>query len=115
MLEEAKEGRDEEYYEYETGAKRRTVSIVNVLPVLNGAVDPDQPASQAAYEKLSKAEKKQIKRDLLEFSKKTTQRKNKDEQRKNLIETEEDLEAKICEGSEASSILKDHRKKNQKQ
>eukprot|EP00353_Schmidingerella_taraikaensis_P017356 CAMPEP_0185623832 /NCGR_PEP_ID=MMETSP0436-20130131/60154_1 /TAXON_ID=626734 ORGANISM="Favella taraikaensis, Strain Fe Narragansett Bay" /NCGR_SAMPLE_ID=MMETSP0436 /ASSEMBLY_ACC=CAM_ASM_000390 /LENGTH=61 /DNA_ID=CAMNT_0028266037 /DNA_START=821 /DNA_END=1006 /DNA_ORIENTATION=- len=37
------------------------------------------------------------------------------EQRKNLIETEEDLEAKICEGSQASSILKDHRKKKEKQ
>ena len=32
-----------------------------------------------------------------------------------MIETEEDLEAKICEGSQASSILKDHRKKNKMQ
>ena len=32
-----------------------------------------------------------------------------------MIETEEDLEAKICEGSQASSILKDHRKKKEKQ
>ena len=32
------------------------------------------------------------------------------ELRKNLIKTEEALEAKINEGSEASSILKDHRK-----
>ena len=30
--------------------------------------------------------------------------------RKNLIETEEGWEAKICEGSQASSILNDHRK-----
>ena len=33
------------------------------------------------------------------------------ELRKNLIKTEEALEAKINEGSEASSILNDHREK----
>lgn len=34
--------------------------------------------------------------------------------RKNLIKTEEALEAKINEGSEASSILNDHRKNAKK-
>ena len=36
------------------------------------------------------------------------------EMRKNLIKTEEALEAKINEGSEASSILNDHRKNAKK-
>jgi len=34
--------------------------------------------------------------------------------RKNLIMTEEAQEAQICEGSQASSILEDHRKNKKK-
>ena len=66
--------------------------------------------SRTNYYKLSKAEKKRIKKELLEFSKKKQGMTKESELRKNLIKTEEALEAKINEGSEASSILKDHRK-----
>ena len=67
--------------------------------------------SRFNYYKLSKAEKKRIKKELLEFAKKKQGMTKESELRKNLIKTEEALEAKINEGSEASSILNDHREK----
>jgi len=97
--------------------QKRCFSITNTLPTLGNVniINEFGAPSSTAYYKLSKAEKKQIKRDLLEFAKKS-QKNNKESQlRKNLIENEEDLEAKICEGSEASKFLQDHRKKKEKQ
>ena len=67
--------------------KKRSLSITNVLPVLNAAeLDPSaattsanpQTSGSKGYDKLSKAEKKQIKRELLEFAKRT-QKQNKAE------------------------------------
>jgi len=72
---------------------------------------PNYNSSATGYYKLSKAEKKQIKRDLMEFAKKSQGLNKESQLRKNLIETEEDIEAKICEGSQARTILNDHRKK----
>jgi len=47
----------------------------------------------------------------MEFAKKSQGLNKESQLRKNLIETEEDIEAKICEGSQARTILNDHRKK----
>lgn len=84
--------------------KKRCRSIISVL---------EDTAAAIPY-KLSKGEKKQIKRDLLEFSKKSQGLTKENLLRKNLIKTEEAKEAKICEGSAASSILKNHRIKEKK-
>lgn len=53
----------------EGGQKKRHISITNILPVMNAETDLN--SGNKGYEKLSKAEKKQIKRDLLEFAKRT--------------------------------------------
>ena len=115
---------------------KRSNSITNVLPPLLTKEEKDVPiktdknkreslitpkksekevtlqvATSSANSKLTKAEKKQIKRDLLEFAKQLQGGPNKESQlRQNLILIEEGLEAKICEGSTASSILNDHKK-----
>ena len=99
---------------------KRSTSFTNIMPPICNQVAINTGAGTSAKEenlaatggvaasrdsasglnyRLTKAEKKQIKRDLLE-SAKSLQGLNKESKlRKNLIETEEDLEAKICEGS----------------
>ena len=42
---ENQEANNADYDEYESGAKKRSISIVNVLPVLNATSDPSKPAS----------------------------------------------------------------------
>ena len=51
---------------------------------------------------------------MLEFAKKKHGLTKENLLRKNLIMTEEAQEAQICEGSQASSILEDHRKNKKK-
>jgi hypothetical protein len=77
---------------------------------------------------LSNKEKKTIRRELNEFAKKlgrkmtrkTTQEKKSEETKQEpldlhgLIENQEGLEAKICEGSAAQTMLKDHKNKKNK-
>jgi len=77
---------------------------------------------------LSNKEKKSIRRELNDFAKKlrrvmtrkTTVQKNNEEAKQEpldlhgLIENQEGLEAKLCEGSAAQTILKDHKNKNKK-
>lgn len=86
------------------------------MPVLKESVcategTPEKTPETTPYYHLSKKEKKQIKRDLMEFAKKLQGQNKESLQRQNMIQTEEAQEAKICEGSQASSILNDHRNK----
>lgn len=98
----------------EDGKQKRSSSITNILPQVDETTEDFGAPSRTTYYKLSKAEKKRIKKDLLEFSKKKQGLTKENELRKNLIKTEEALEAKINEGSQASSILNDHRKNMKK-
>ena len=105
--------------EEDESLKKRASSFVNIMPVVKTSSDEMAPSEQAEttpYYKLSKKEKKQIKKDLLEFSKKLQGQNKESLQRLNLlIQTEEAQEAWICEGSEASSILDNHRRNKKKQ
>ena len=93
---------EEEDQERGVGPKR-SASITNIMPW-------EEQGDVEKHNGLSKAEKKQIKRDLLEFAKRSQGLTKENLMRKNLIETKEAQEAKICEDSQASRYLNDHRK-----
>ena len=86
---------------------QRSQSIDAILPHI------DQESQDQSHT-LTKQEKKQIKRDLMEFAKVIKGGTKADKNRKALIEIEEAKEDKICKGSQASEFIKEHKKSKTK-
>lgn len=80
------------------------------MPQLDPQIENLGAPCRSNYYILSKQEKKRIKKELREFAKGKQGLTKENELRQNLIKTEEALEAKINEGSQASSLLDAHRK-----
>lgn len=107
----------------EDKVQKRSHSIQVELPVLNcnkspeefGPVQLAQDQKDQAYYRLTKAEKKQIKKDLLKFTEKSKEQSKEGQQKiEVLIKSEEAWEASLCKDSQASNILNDHKNKAKK-